>query len=108
MGMRYDKPVPRPRKLGEVAETIVNVLHAERISNAEFFKHKHGIVRFVVGGWEIEHYFPCTPSSPSQDSKIHKRKITRKIEWARANAKPDGNLGRLPHDFHFSGGNGGI
>jgi hypothetical protein len=107
MGQGYDKPVPHPRRLGEVAEEIIKLFAEERISGAQFFKRKHAMVRFEVAGWEIEHHFPTSPHSPTFYAKMHIRQLKMKIAMAR-DAKQDGPLRKFPTQHDFERRNAGV
>lgn len=63
------EPIPDPRRLGEVGRAVVDELHEMRITGARFYKTKHAIVEFEVGGSPVVMHFACTPRNASQSAK---------------------------------------
>jgi len=73
-------PIKRPRKLGEVAEAIVKLLHERRITGAQFFKSKHARVEFEHNGKLVVFYFACTPKDPTAQAQRARRNLTAIID----------------------------
>lgn len=79
---RQPKPIPHPRRLGECAEAIVDVLAEYGITGAQFFKSRHARVEFTYRGVAMVYRFPTTPKSSSEAAKRHRAKLVKLIERA--------------------------
>lgn len=86
--LRHPKPIPHPRRLGQCAEAILEVLAEYRISGAQFFKNHHARVEFTFNGRALVHHFPTTPKDGDNAAKRHRSKLIKLIEGNRPMVRP--------------------